>query len=115
MKQTLGKFANWVEASEKVLSDPLWTDFTKNIQRPISRMTFGTILKRWVSEMLGTDASNYNTHSLRRTKASLVYEKTQNIEVVRQLLGQSSVAATSAYLNIGKMDALRVAKQVINP
>lgn len=109
---------DWIEASEKGMNEPLWTGFNRsgNVldpNKPITRMTYGTIIKGWVSEILGIDPSNYNTHSLRRTKASLVYEKTQNIEVVRQLLGQSSVAATSAYLNIGSKDALRVARQVI--
>jgi len=113
-ESTQDAIADWIEASEKELGDFLWTGFTRNTQKPITRMTYGTILKGWVSDILGIDASNYNTHSLRRTKAALVYEKTQNVEVVRQLLGQSSVAATSAYLNIGKMDALRVAKEVIN-
>lgn len=110
--------ATWIEDSEKGINDYLWTGFNRNLtpadNKPITRMTYGTILKGWVSEILGIDPSDYNTHSLRRTKASLVYEKTQNIEVVRQLLGQSSVAATSAYLNIGRKDALRVARQVIS-
>ncbi len=53
-----------------------------------------------------------SSHSLRRTKAALVYEHTRNIEVVRELLGQTTVSATSTYLNVGKKRALEIAKQI---
>jgi len=35
-----------------------------------------------------------------------------NVEAVRELLGQSIVSATSAYLNVGKRRALEIAKQL---
>jgi site-specific recombinase XerC len=47
---------------------------------------------------------------LRKTKASAIYDATKNVEAVRQLLGHSSVAATSAYLGIEQAKALDVAK-----
>jgi hypothetical protein len=49
---------------------------------------------------------------LRRTKATLVYQHTHNVEVVRQLMGQSSVAATSAYLGIEQRHALDIARKL---
>ena len=115
-KQTAKSLARWIEVSEKCYEDYIWTGFTHHIKKslPLSRMSYGNIIKSLVNNILGIDASDYNTHSLRRTKASMIYEKTQNIEVVRQLLGHSSVAATSAYLNIGKKDALRVAREVLS-
>jgi integrase len=58
------------------------------------------------------DTRFYSTHSLRRTKAALVYAKTGNVEVVRQLLGHSSVQATSRYLGVEEADALRVAREI---
>lgn len=51
-------------------------------------------------------------YSNRRTKASLVFQATNNAEVVRQLLGHSSIASTSAYLNVGKKEALEIARGV---
>ena len=59
----------------------------------------------------------YNTHSLRRTKAVLVYERTGNLEVVRQLLGHSTIASTSHYLFGDKKvdrDVLKIAREVIS-
>jgi hypothetical protein len=40
-----------------------------------------------------------------------IYEQTRNIEVIRELLGQKSVSATSAYLNVGKKKALAIARK----
>jgi site-specific recombinase XerD len=48
---------------------------------------------------------------LRRTKAAYIYEQTRNIEVIRELLGQKSVSATSAYLNVGEKKALAIARK----
>lgn len=68
--------------------------------------------KEWF-RAAGLDVRDYSTHSLRRTKAALIYKKTgNNIEVVRRLLGHSSVQATSRYLGIDEADALAVAREV---
>ena len=40
-----------------------------------------------------------------------LYQQTHNVEVVRQLLGQSSITATSAYLGIDQQDALEIARK----
>ena len=57
------------------------------------------------------DVSQYSTHSMRKSKASLIYEKTKNDDAVRRLLGQSSVTATSAYLGVTDESALDLARQ----
>jgi hypothetical protein len=51
------------------------------------------------------------TRDQRRTKAAYIYEQTRNIEVIRELLDQKSVSATSAYLNVGKTKALAIARK----
>jgi len=58
------------------------------------------------------DPAVYSSHSLRRTKAAYIYEKTRNVEAVRELLGQSTISATSVYLNVGKHRALEIAKRL---
>ena len=68
-----------------------------------------SLVKGWL-ELLGVVADDYSTHSLRKTKASAIYEATKNVEAVRQLLGHASVAATSAYLGIEQAKALDIAK-----
>lgn len=59
------------------------------------------------------DPKLYSTHSIRRTKAAIVYAKTRNVEIVRQMLGQASIGATSAYLGIEKAEVLAVAREVV--
>lgn len=112
-RRTAKSVARWIEESDKGIDDFIFTGFTRNKKRslPLCRMQYGRIIKGWVKNILQLDPTEYNTHSLRRTKAALIYDRTNNIEVVRQLLGHSSLAATSAYLNIGKKDALKIAKQ----
>ena len=57
------------------------------------------------------DVSDYSTHSMRKSKASLIYEKTKNVDAVRRLLGQSSVTATGANLGVTDESALDLACQ----
>jgi integrase len=77
----------------------------------LSRRQYGRILDRWVSE-IGLDPSQYGTHSLRRTKASLIYRKTKNIRAVQLLLGHTSLESTVRYLGIDEEDALALAEQI---
>jgi integrase len=62
--------------------------------------------------MIGLDASFYGTHSLRRTKATLIYKKTGNLRVVQLLLGHTKVESTVRDLGIEVDDALAVAEQI---
>ena len=77
----------------------------------LSRRQYGRIVDQWVSE-IGLDPSQYGTHSLRRTKASLIYRKTKNIRAVQLLLGHTSLESTVRYLGIDEEDALALAEQV---
>ena len=51
-------------------------------------------------------------HGLRKTKASIIYEKTGNVEAVRRLLGHKSVIDTSLYLGIEDADATELARNI---
>jgi len=68
-------------------------------------------VKGWLTDLGYEDVSQYSTHSMRKSKASLIYEKTKNVDAVRRLLGQSSVTATSAYLGVTDNSALDLARQ----
>jgi integrase len=61
--------------------------------------------------MIGLDASFYGTHSLRRTKATLIHKKTGNLRVVQLLRGHTKVEST-VRLGIEVNDALAVAEQI---
>ncbi len=67
-------------------------------------------MKSWVTE-IGLDPSIYGTHSMRRTKATLIYRRTKNIRVVQLLLGHTKIENTVRYLGIEVEDALEIAEQ----
>jgi integrase len=102
--------SEWIKTSGKLCWHYLFTGVRKNKESPITTDHFRRLVKRWAA-YAKLDPRKFSTHSLRRTKAALVYQHTHNVEVVRQLLGQSSVAATSAYLGIDQRDALEIAKR----
>ena len=62
--------------------------------------------------MIGLDPCLYGTHSLRRTKATLIYKKTWNLRAVQLLLGHTKIESTVRYLGIEVDDALAVAEQI---
>jgi site-specific recombinase XerC len=61
---------------------------------------------------IGLDPALYGTHSMRRSKASIIYRKTKNIRAVQLLLGHSSLESTVRYLGIDEDDALTLAEQI---
>ena len=62
--------------------------------------------------MIGLDPCFYGTHSLRRTKATLIYKKTGNLRAVQLLLGHTKIESTVRYLGIEVDDALAVPEQI---
>ena len=89
------------------------SQFSHFTKKPLSIFQYSRIVKKWMGEHLGLDdVSSFSTHSLRKTKSSVIYQKTQSVEIVRRLLDQSSVTATSAYLGIEDSDALEVARTI---
>jgi integrase len=62
-------------------------------------------------ESFGLDSAAYGTHSLRRTKPTLIYRRTKNLRAVQLLLGHTRVESTDRYLGIEVDDALEIAEQ----
>ena len=71
---------------------------------------YARILSHWVDE-LGLDPTAYATHSMRRTKATLIYRRTKNLRAVQLLLGHSKLESTVRYLGIEVDDALEISEQ----
>jgi len=71
---------------------------------------YARILGQWVGE-LGPDRADYGTHSMRRTKATLIYRRTKNLRAVQLLLGHSKLESTVRYLGIEVDDALEISEQ----
>ncbi len=61
---------------------------------------------------IGLDSLAYGTHSLRRTKASMIYRRTGNLRAVQFLLGHTKIESPVRYLGIDVDDALVIAEQV---
>ena len=71
---------------------------------------YARIVDGWVEE-IGLDPAAYGTHSMRRTKASLIYRRTKNLRAVQLLLGHTKLESTVRYLGIEVDDALDLAEQ----
>ena len=71
---------------------------------------YARILGHWVEE-LGLDRADYGTHSMRRTKATLIYRRTKNLRAVQLLLVHSKLESTVRYLGIEVDDALEISEQ----
>jgi integrase len=77
----------------------------------MSTRQYARLVDRWVAS-IGLDATRYGTHSLRRTRASLIYRRTGNLRAVQLLLGHTKIESTVRYLGIEVDDALAIAEQV---
>jgi integrase len=64
----------------------------------------------WVSE-IGLNPADYGTHSLRWTKATLIYRCTKNLRAVQILLGHQNLQSTVRNLGVEVDDALEMAEQ----
>jgi len=81
-------------------------------KKPITTQQYQRIIKSWCRSIGMEDVSNISSHSMRKTKATHLYNETKNVEAVRRLLGQSSVSATSSYLGVKDSDATELAKSI---
>ena len=71
---------------------------------------YARILKDCIGQF-GLDTAAYGTHSIRRTKATLIYRRTKNLRAVQLLLGHTKLESTVRYLGIEVDDALEMAEQ----
>lgn len=76
----------------------------------LSTRQYARIVHGWVNS-IGLDGASYGTHTMRRTKASLIYRRTRNLRAVQILLGHTKLESTVRYLGIEVDDALELAEQ----
>ena len=76
----------------------------------VSTRQYARIVHRW-ADTAGLDSSAYGTHSMRRTKATLIYKRTKNLRAIQLLLGHSKLESTVRYLGIEVDDALEISEQ----
>ncbi len=108
-QQTRDAVEHWIKISQMTSSDYLFP--SKSSATPyLSTRQYARILNGWL-ESIGLDPSGYGTHSMRRTKASLIYRRTKNLRAVQLLLGHRKLESTVRYLGIEVDDALEIAEQ----
>lgn len=71
---------------------------------------YARIVSGWVKE-IDLDPAAYGTHSIRRTKATLIYRRTKDLRAVQLLLGHTKLESTVRYLGIEVDDTLEIAEQ----
>jgi len=76
----------------------------------ISTRQYARLVHKWVAAA-GLDTSAYGTHSMRRTKATLIYKRTKNLRAIQLLLGHTKLESTVRYLGIEVDDALEISEQ----
>jgi len=80
-------------------------------ERALSTRQYARLLGEWIRG-IGLDPGLFGTHSLRRTKATLIYRRTGNLRAVQLLLGHTKIESTVRYLGIEVDDALAIAEQI---
>jgi integrase len=80
-------------------------------ERNMTTRQYARLVSKWIAKS-GADPHLFGTHSLRRTKATLIYRRTGNLRAVQILLGHTKIESTVRYLGIEIDDALAIAEQV---
>jgi len=108
-EQTRSAVAAWI-AKADLKSDQYLFPSRANKPPHVSTRQYARIVHRWVSAV-GLDSSTYGTHTMRRTKPTLIYRRTKNLRAVQILLGHSKLESTVRYLGIEVDDALEISEQ----
>jgi integrase len=108
-EQTRDAVAAWIVKAGLNAEQHLFKSRLKNSPHITTRQ-YARIVHHWVSE-IGLDPAAYGTHTMRRTKATLIYRRTKNLRAVQLLLGHSRLESTVRYLGIEVDDALEISEQ----
>ncbi|WP_337220113.1 tyrosine-type recombinase/integrase [Vibrio parahaemolyticus] len=106
--RTAQSLAQWIMKSQITAADYLFPSSRK----PDNAMSYShylKIIRRWAAK-LGYEPYLYGTHSMRRTKATLIYARTKNIRAVQLLLGHVKLDNTIRYLGVEIEDALNISE-----
>lgn len=108
-EQTRRAIMDWINRKCLTREDYLFP----SRQRPethLSTRQYARIMKRWVASA-GLQPSDYGTHSMRRTKPTLIYRRTHNLRAIQLLLGHTKLESTVRYLGIEVEDALALSEE----
>ena len=109
-KQTREAIEDW--CIQKALDHHDWLfPSRKDQSRHLSTRQYSRLVEDWIKS-IGLPRSSYATHSMRRTKATLIYRKTGNLRAVQLLLGHTKIDSTVRYLGVEVEDALALAESI---
>nr|WP_236554931.1 tyrosine-type recombinase/integrase [Novosphingobium sp. 9U] len=101
---------SWFERRGGTLNDfvfPSRNDYMDHM----STRQYGRLVREWVTG-IGLQAEEYGTHSLRRTKASIIYKATRNLRAVQILPGHAKIESTVRYPGVDVEDALELSERM---
>jgi len=98
----------WLECRGGTLDDFVFPSRIDHADH-ISTRQYARLVDEWVTG-IGLRPEDYGTHSLRRTKASIIYKQTGNLRAVQILLGHTKIESTVRYLGVDVEDALSLAE-----
>ncbi len=99
----------WLERRGGTLNDYVFAS-RNDYMGHMSTRQYARLVHEWVVG-IGLQPQEYGTHSLRRTKASIIYKATGNLRAVRILLGHAKIESTVRYLGVDVEDALELAER----
>ena len=99
----------WLERRGGAIDDYAFPSRINN-DNHISTRQYARLVDEWVTG-IGLRCEDYGTHSLRRTKASIIYRATGNLRAVQILLGHTKIESTVRYLGVDVEDALTLAER----
>jgi integrase len=108
-EQTRDSVAAWIRHAGLHATDFLFPSRIHGSPH-LSTRQYARLVHRWIAS-IGLDDTAYGTHTMRRTKASLIYRRTKNPRAVQLLLGHGKLESTVRYLGIEVDDALEMAEQ----
>ena len=110
MSDARGSLLAWLERRGGSIEDyafPSRIDHSAHM----STRQYARLVDEWVTAV-GLRSEDYGTHSLRRTKASIIYKATGNLRAVQILLGHTKIENTVRYLGVDVEDALTLAEGI---
>ena len=109
-EQTQKSLKAWIKQENLKSNDYLFKSRYRSSPHITTRQ-YARILEGWIKE-IGLDPADYGTHSIRRTKATLIYRQTKNLRAVQLLLGHTKLESTVRYLGVEVDDALEIAENI---
>jgi integrase len=109
-EQTRQAIDDYLNAANKRPGEFLFTG-RRGANASMTTRQYARLVSKWIGSV-GLDPRLFGTHSLRRTKATLIYRRTGNLRAVQLLLGHTKIESTVRYLGIEVDDALAIAEQV---